>query len=80
MSLPGNHRLAGIILLASLIFITMIFLLAGCGGTPATAQPPSNPTVIIVQYVTQVVATVTPAPPLPATTAPTPNGVSCRWL
>jgi hypothetical protein len=32
--------------------------------------------VIIVQYVTQVVATITPAPPLPPTTAPTPKLVT----
>jgi hypothetical protein len=53
--------LAGVILVAS-----------GCAGyNPAGAQNP-NPTVVIVQYVTQVVATVTPAPP---TATPLPRVV-----
>ena len=68
MSLSVNHRLAGFVVLASLILI-----LTGCAGAPTAPQPPANPTVIIVQYVTQVVATVTPAPPSPPTTAPTPK-------
>ena len=68
MSLLVNHRLAGLVVLASLILIV-----SGCAGAPAASQPPANPTVIIVQYVTQVVATVTPAPPSPPTTAPTPK-------
>jgi len=71
MSLPVNHRLAGFVLLASLLLI-----FTGCAGTPVTQPPPANPTVIIVQYVTQVVATITPAPPLPPTTAPTPRVVT----
>ena len=67
MSLPGNHRLGGPVLLAGLILIGMLLTLSACAEAPATAQPPANPTVIIVQYVTQVVATVTPAPPSPPT-------------
>jgi hypothetical protein len=76
MSLPAKHRLVGPVLLAGLIWISMLLALSACAGTPATAQPPANPTVIIVQYVTQVVATVTPAPPSPPTTAPTPKFVA----
>ena len=63
MSLRGKFRLAGMVVLAGLILT-----LSGCAAPAAEAQPPVNPTVIVVQVVTQVVATVTPAPPA----APTP--------
>jgi hypothetical protein len=76
MSLPGNYRLVGFIFLVSLTLFAMLLILSGCAGSPATTLPPSNPTVIIVQYITQVVATVTPAPPLPATSAPTSKPVA----
>ena len=67
-----------------LIFIALLgsitWLAASC-GTPqqqAAASQNLNPTVVIVQYVTQVVATVTPAPPtataLPPTAAPIRTG------
>lgn len=73
MAFRENLRLAGIVLLAGLILT-----LTGCAGASATAQPPVNPTVVIVQYVTQIVATVTPAPavtPIPPTKpAPAPSG------
>ena len=58
MSCGAKTRLAGIALLAGLILAV-----SGCAVAPATAQRAANPTVVIVQYVTQVVATVTPAPP-----------------
>lgn len=65
MSFGAITRLAGIALLAGLILAV-----SGCAGAPATAQPAANPTVVIVQYVTQVVATVTPAPPAAPTAIP----------
>lgn len=66
MSFRDTKRLAGWVILAGL----MMLAIAGCAGAQATAQPPVNPTVIIVQYVTQVVATVTPAPPAAPTAIP----------
>ena len=62
MSFRKTVRLAGLPLLA-----VLMLALSGCAGASTTAQIPVNPTVIIVQYVTQVVATVTPAPPTPTT-------------
>lgn len=62
MFLRNRMRLA---LLAGLVLI-----ISGCALLPATAQPAANPTVVIVQYVTQVVATVTPAPPAVDTPVP----------
>jgi hypothetical protein len=70
---PG--RLILLMLLGS-----MIWLAAGCGTLPQEAAAPANlnPTVIVVQYVTQVVATVTPSPPtatpLPPTALPVKTG------
>lgn len=69
MSSHGTKRLAGLALLAGLMLA-----LAGCAGAATPAQPVINPTIVIVQYVTQVVATITPAPPVatpvPATQKP----------
>lgn len=53
----------------------VLLLAAGCAGAGSQAQPQVvYPTVVIVQYVTQVVATITPAPPVtpapPATAKP----------
>jgi hypothetical protein len=61
MAFRGNLRLVGAALLAGLIVT-----LSACTGAPAPAEPAVNPTIVIVQYVTQVVATVTPAPPVTA--------------
>jgi hypothetical protein len=66
MSFNKTLRLAGLTLLA-----VLIFSLVGCAGASTTAQAPVNPTVVIIQYVTQVVATVTPAPPTPTPVPPT---------
>jgi hypothetical protein len=70
MSLQVNHRLRALVLSAGLILI-----LSGCAAA-ATPPPPANPTVIVVQYVTQVVATVTPAPPMPTATKPAQSAVA----
>jgi hypothetical protein len=47
------------------LILTLVMALSACAGF-STAQQPQMvyPTVVIVQYVTQVVATVTPAPPV----------------
>ena len=71
MSLPVKHRLAGFAAMVS-----VIFTIIGCASLQPTTQPPADPTVVIVQYVTQVVATITPAPPLPPTNTPTPKVVT----
>jgi hypothetical protein len=73
MAFRENLRLAGIVLLAGLILTV-----SGCAGASATDQRVINPTIVIVQYVTQVVATVTPAPPVtpipPTKNAPAASG------
>jgi hypothetical protein len=66
MSFNKTMRLAGLSFLAVLIFLT-----AGCAGASTTPPAPANPTVVIIQYVTQVVATVTPGPPTPTPLPPT---------
>jgi hypothetical protein len=54
----------------------LILVASGCAGSGMPEAPAQsiNPTVVVVQYVTQVVATVTPSPPtatpLPPTEAP----------
>ena len=63
MSFRLNKRSGRLAMLASLILVV-----SGC--VPAPAQTPVDPTVIIVQYVTQVVATVTPQPPAGPTAVP----------
>lgn len=49
--------------------LMMVLSAAGCAGSSQPQPQMVYPTVVIVQYVTQVVATVTPAPP----TTPVPN-------
>jgi hypothetical protein len=73
MKVLKPKRLILIVLLGSLIWLT-----AGCGTPQQEEAAPQNlnPTVVIVQYVTQVVATVTPAPPT-ATPLP-PTAVAIR--
>lgn len=62
-------RLVGLALWAAVALI-----LSACGAAPQQAAAPQylNPTVVIVQYVTQVVMTVTPEPPTPTPPPPTP--------
>lgn len=71
MSLRETKRLAGLAILAALILA-----LAGCASAPDTSAVSINPTIIIVQYVTQVVATVTPAPPVSTPVPPTPKAAA----
>lgn len=55
--------------------ILMIVVIAAAACAPAGTEPQGaqslNPTVVLVQYVTQVVATVTPAPPTMTSPPPT---------
>jgi hypothetical protein len=55
----------------------VILTASGCAGTGQNpAAQNLNPTVVVVQYVTQVVATVTPAPPTPTRPPATPEPVT----
>lgn len=65
MKIIKPRRLILLMLLGSFI--------AGCGALSQEAAAPANlnPTVVIVQYVTQVVATVTPSPPTATPLPPT---------
>lgn len=68
--MPGQTKKS----LAMLLAIGLILMgLPGCApaGTEAGAPQNLNPTVVIVQYVTQVVATITPAPPTATPLPPT---------
>jgi hypothetical protein len=58
-----NHSFKRQFLLALLAGV--ILAASGCAGANPSASQNIDPTVVVVQYVTQVVATVTPAPPMP---------------
>lgn len=61
----------------SMLVVGLVLVAYGC--TSATPNQPVQivyPTVIITQYVTQVVATVTPQGPVPTPAPPTPRPVS----
>ncbi len=72
----ARHR-KPLVLLA--VILAIVIGVSGCGQAPSQAQV-VYPTVVIVQYVTQVVATVTPAPPsAPAPAAATATPVPANF-